>query len=305
MNSREKQAAVANAVRRIPRLGTFGALVGIILIRQWPRLCLIVALPACLALPGCTSSWKSQDAVYEFQIEFEREGEDSPSLPEYVVLSEERVLDGDMEFYHSSSIKSASMTLVKSAHLPVVVPSMQGSTTCIPLIPLSPRSLEPEFRITIFSPGYTATTVYPLGIYNRPVRRGEVVGQWDSPGILSTGAMRTYFGCHRDVVPLEPVTFSEDAVVAELALQTLHTTYSEKAPKQAFVIQVTSLAEAISEKELDDVPTAVRKLVADAIAEQRAVDSDPDWLKDRRDRLDRRLREGLDAAYGVIEYWAR
>lgn len=281
----------------------------------------IVVMSPTFAATGCVGDTLTDDAVYEFHLLFERDREATAAHLEYIVFSEQRTLDCDVEFCHSSTLMKADMRSEASNDLRVVVPRMWCAGAAAPGIPLSTRYQEPEFRLTVFCPGFAATTVYPMGTYNRPPKAGKVTGEWDSPSIMWCEPMGTSFGSRRDSSPVGKVTFRGVEILADIPVSRLTTRYSTvpdagslevppggvrapdgragKGSKKAFAVQVVSLAEAIRKGQLDNVASEARDVVRRAIRLQAELDGGK-W-----ERLDASWGEKMHDGLKTIDKWGQ
>lgn len=256
---------------------------------------------------SCSAELEEPSPEFVFMLSFFRDESAPTAIPQYAVLCESRILGNDLEFVRASELTRATLECLQGDTFSCNVPKVTGWLKWLPGVPWphSPLLNTSEFRFTIFCPGYTATTVYPYGIYNSPASNPPVRPRWDRPGILSE-PLHSKFGTHNDVSPIERVTVRGSTTAAVVPIESLDLAYADRGPQQPFVVQVKALAEAIRAKQLRSADKELKALILESVERQFAAYSkNVDDYRNQPSYSDSELRKEATEALAAIRTWTK
>jgi len=232
---------------------------------------LLVDLALCA---GFATGCQGGDRV-RFLLEWEDVDPSIKLYPPTLALAETRRLSTLLpDSQMLSTLESASLSSVLGNRLQCKIPNLGPGLFMPPLF----ATRVPEYRLTIYTPGYAAVTIYPAGSAN--VVHGNRESSFSVPALLRTDGyvQGTHFDAMDTMLELRQDVDGGELFVVRLRKLPLRKALPRRQSSATFspvgtlyddvytfYSQLASLVEAVSAGQLDKVSDEARRILADAV----------------------------------------
>ena len=233
------------------------------------------------------------------------------ACPRTFVLAETRRVTEGVHMPSTASLEVARGWLLSSSKLEVQIPILIPQFPPFIYLPPIVIGRDREYRLTLFSPGHRAVTIYPEGMSNRPTdhARGSG-GSLVEPAYLRATSPGVWTCLNTDGAI--PYTNGPDGACFEVKMLKLPLERISRGDAYTFLEQVRALREAIKAGFLNNIRSEERRLLAEAVRVQH--DSFIKTIREARDPDDPRTMgippqnapnfgDDIRAIYEDVEAW--
>jgi len=265
----------------------------------------------------------SSGGKYVFDLDYDQTKTSTREVPHWMIMVEKRWVAEMSDSKEKNWLDHAQLINGEGYRFDYKVPSV----VAVPIVVLPPLLYGhvSEYRFTVFTPGYAATTIYPLGIYNDgPFAQDDgSLAPFSTPVLLWTGKSTCLAGSHNDGnfplggekqadgsfrsrIPFRKVTvrsFSPDG--RDDRLLEHQDRLWRNSRNYTFAAQLNALSEAIAKNQLNRTSPEIRALLLDAINQQYKVFNEELSTTTRHNvAKDSGISSRAQKAYETIQRWA-
>lgn len=206
-------------------------------------------------------------------IRFNLRWENLPPTAEHpctFVLAETRCVAVGADVQSSARLEGARAWVISADVLEGDVPVLSPQFPPFIFLPPLVMGLDREYRLTLFSPGYAAVTLYPEGMGNEKLDyRKMPTSPWDTPMFLEVNDSKSHTGKDAKVeVPFSP---GLDGPAYEIRFRRLPLDRVRPADAYTFREQLKSLNEAIAAGSLLWIKLDERRVLGEAIRPEKEL----------------------------------